>query len=217
MFDSKKIGCYYYIIDQVDHILNTLMGDILGRDFYCRDTALVAKELLGKILVRSKQSENLGGIILETEAYYGIDDPASHAYGGITPRNRVMFEKSGIAYVYLCYGMYYLLNVVTEEEGIPGAVLIRAISPVWGIKIMEKRRKIKTTTDLSDGPGKLTIAFGINKDDNYKDIVFEKSGINIIDSHIQKDKYRIINTRRIGLKKGSEKKLRYMLEKKRDP
>lgn len=190
------------------------MTSILGRAFYRRDTSLVAKELLGKTLVRSIQSKKIGGIILETEAYYGRDDPASHAHGGITPRSRIMFGKPGIAYVYLCYGMYYLLNIVTEEEGTPGAVLIRALSPVWGVGIMKKRRKIKYTALLADGPGKLTIALGIDKNDNCKDMIFEKSRIKIIDSKIQKDKYWIINTGRIGIKKGSEKKLRYLLEKK---
>ena len=190
------------------------MRRILGREFYRRDTSLVAKELLGKTLVRSMGSKNIGGMILETEAYYGSDDPASHAHGGITARSRIMFEKPGIAYVYLCYGMYYLLNAVTEEDGIPGAVLIRALSPGLGIGIMEKRRKIKSASKLADGPGKLTIALGISKKDNGKDLVFEKSGINILDPGIRKDKYRVINTGRIGIKKGSEKKLRYLLEEK---
>ena len=190
------------------------MGNILGREFYSRDTALVAKELLGKILVRSTRSNNIGGMILETEAYYGHDDPASHAHGGITARSRIMFGKPGIAYVYLCYGMYYLLNTVTEKEGIPGAVLIRALSPDIGIDIMEKRRNVKIASMLANGPGKLTIALGINKKDNGKDMVFENSGIYMLDSGLQKDKYRIINTARIGVKKGSEKKLRYLLEER---
>lgn len=190
------------------------MRNILGREFYCRDTALVAKELLGKTLVRSFQSKKTGGMILETEAYYGRNDPASHAYGGITARSRIMFGRPGIAYVYQCYGMYFLLNTVTEEEGIPGAVLIRALSPDQGTGIMEKRRKIKSVSRLTDGPGKLTIALSINKKDNGSDMVLEKSGINIFDSRLQKDKYRVINTGRIGIKRGREKKLRYVLEEK---
>ncbi len=190
------------------------MRSILSRDFYCRDTSLVAKGLLGKVLARSTRSETIGGMILETEAYYGSDDPASHAYGGITPRSKIMFGRPGIAYVYLCYGMYYLLNVVTEEEGVPGAVLIRAISPVWGIDSMKKRRKSRSIESLADGPGKLTIALGINKNDNGKDMAYRKSGINIAGPGMQKDKYRIISTGRIGIKKGSEKKLRYLLEEK---
>ncbi len=186
----------------------------MSRDFYCRDTSLVAKGLLGKVLVRSIRSEIIGGIILETEAYYGCGDPASHAYSGITPRSKIMFGRPGIAYVYLCYGMYYLLNVVTEEEGVPGAVLIRALSPVQGISSMKKRRKIRAIRSLADGPGKLTIALGINKNDNGKDITHKGSGINITGPGMQKDKYRIISTGRIGIEKGSEKKLRYLLKEK---
>ncbi len=190
------------------------MRNILSRDFYCRDTSLVAKGLLGKVLVRSTGSEITRGVILETEAYYGCGDPASHAYGGITPRSKIMFGRPGIIYVYLCYGMYHLLNVVTEEEGAPGAVLIRSLSPVGGISIMKKRRKIRATRALADGPGKLTIALGINKNDNGRDITYKGSGINITGPGIKKDKYRIISTERIGIKKGSEKKLRYLLEER---
>ncbi|MCJ7471611.1 MAG: DNA-3-methyladenine glycosylase, partial [Actinobacteria bacterium] len=106
---------------------------ILNRNFYSRDTSRVAKDLLGKVLVKESGGITTSGIIVETEAYYGPDDPASHAYGGSTPRSSIMFGKAGIAYVYLCYGVYWLLNIVTEEKTIPGAVLIRGLAPVGGI------------------------------------------------------------------------------------
>ncbi|GAH90627.1 unnamed protein product [marine sediment metagenome] len=122
--------------------MEILIKNILPGEFYKRDTLEVARDLLGKALVKFKGPEMVGGIILETEAYYGQDDPASHAYGGKTPRSEIMFGKPGIAYVYMCYGMYYLLNVVTENEGKPGAVLIRALKPLWGIDIMKSIHKL---------------------------------------------------------------------------
>jgi len=99
---------------------------ILGRNFYERDTVLVAQELLGKVLFFN----NTAGKIVETEAYYGKKDPGSHAYRGITERNKIMFGPPGFSYVYFCYGSHFLFNVVTEKYGIPGAVLIRALEPV---------------------------------------------------------------------------------------
>ena len=113
---------------------------ILNRGFYSRDTATVAKELIGKLLVKKYQDRQISGIIIETEAYYGETDPASHAFRGRTPRSEIMFGKAGIAYIYFCYGMYYMLNAVTEREEIPGAVLIRALLPISGIDIMSMRR-----------------------------------------------------------------------------
>ena len=116
---------------------------ILKRDFFRRDTALVARELLGKKLVRISKGEYTSGTIIETEAYYGPGDPASHAFRGMTPRSSIMFGEAGIAYVYLCYGVYRLLNVVTEKKGNPGAVLIRSLKPLRGIEVMKRRRKLK--------------------------------------------------------------------------
>ncbi len=118
---------------------------VLNESFYERDTSLVAKELLGKILIRRTEGQTLGGFIVETEAYYGDTDPASHAFRGKTPRSKIMFGRAGIAYVYFCYGMYNLLNAVTEKQDMPGAVLIRALEPVYGIEIMKKRRKTEAT------------------------------------------------------------------------
>jgi len=190
--------------------MNNISKKILLRKFYERDTSMVARDLLGKALVKYERSEMVGGIIMETEAYYGPDDPASHAYHGKTPRSRIMFGKPGIAYVYLCYGMYNLLNIVTENEGRPGAVLIRALAPVWGIDVMKKRRNLDIR--LADGPGKLTIALGINIEDNGADIVTGKNNIYIFDYKTGSNNVKIMATGRIGIKKGKEKPLRFYIK-----
>ncbi len=186
--------------------------NILAREFYKRDTSEVARELLGRALIKFSGQEMVGGIIIETEAYYGQDDPASHAYGGRTKRSRIMFGKPGTAYVYLCYGMYYLLNVVTEAEGKPGAVLIRGLKPIWGIDIMKKRRKIGEVINPADGPGKLTIALGISIEDNGADIVSGENGLCIFNFREERNDFKIVITERIGIKKGKGKLLRFLVK-----
>lgn len=143
--------------------------EILTRDFYARDTLQVARELIGKKLVRRIDGSEISGMIVETEAYCGKEDSACHAHRGQTPRNTVMFGLPGHAYVYFTYGMHYLLNLVTEEEGNPCAVLIRAILPVDGIEEMEIRRK-KKGVQLTNGPAKLCQAFAIDKSLNGWDL-----------------------------------------------
>ena len=136
--------------------------NILDRKFYRRDTLQVARALLGKKLVRQIKGLELAGMIVETEAYCGESDSACHAHRGETPRNTVMFGEPGHAYVYFTYGMHYMLNLVTEAEGRPCAVLIRAVVPLAGIEEMEGRRKRKGA-QLSNGPAKLCQAFSIDK------------------------------------------------------
>ncbi|APF17349.1 3-methyladenine DNA glycosylase [Caldithrix abyssi DSM 13497] len=136
----------------------------LTQDFYLRgDVAQIARMLLGKVLVSEIEGIRTAGIIVETEAYSGKNDRASHAYKNRrTERTRVMYEEDGRAYVYLIYGMYHLLNVVTNRAGKPDAVLIRAIEPLEGVEHMMARRKQKRVIpDLTNGPGKLTRALGI--------------------------------------------------------
>lgn len=136
----------------------------LPLSFYEReDVVTIAQELLGKGLFTNFGTQT-GGIIIETEAYAGIEDRASHAYSGRrTPRNEVMYGSPGIAYVYLCYGIHALFNAVTAPEGIPHAVLIRAIIPTHGIKTMLSRRKKQVLDQtLTSGPGALTAALGIS-------------------------------------------------------
>lgn len=136
----------------------------LNLDFYTRDdTILIAKELLGKYLCTYIDGIYTSGIITETESYLGINDKASHAFGNrLTNRTKTMYEKGGVAYIYLCYGIHHLFNVVTSTKNIPNAVLIRAIKPHDGIDEILKRRKFSTiNSKIAAGPGTLSKALGI--------------------------------------------------------
>lgn len=134
----------------------------LPRAFYLRPTLTVARDLLGRRLVRSLGGHRLSGRIVEVEAYIGEDDLASHAARGHTERNRAMYGPGGLAYVYLIYGVHHCLNVVTEQEGFPAAVLIRAIAPEEGVAIMQQLRQGRAA-HLTDGPGKLCQALAIDR------------------------------------------------------
>jgi len=123
----------------------------------------VARQLLGTYLVRVGADGTTAGMILETEAYDGLEDKASHASCGLTPRTRLMFGAAGFAYVYLVYGMHHCLNVVTQAEGYPAAVLIRAVEPCEGVGLMRARRRAGSVRHLTDGPGKICQAFGIDR------------------------------------------------------
>ena len=182
----------------------------LDRVFFNRNSVIVAKDLLGKILVRNINGKKITGMIVETEAYRGNQDAGSHAYKKITSRNKIMYGPPGYAYVYFCYGNHYLFNIVTEREGMPGAVLIRAIEPVNNIKEMIKRRKVADINKLTDGPGKLTQAFAITKNENGMDIV-KSSKLFVIDSN-NKRKIKIISASRVGIKQGLEKKWRFYIK-----
>ena len=142
--------------------------------FYQQDDVnLIARQLLGKHLYTEIDGVLTGGMIVETEAYKGVIDKASHAYGGrFTNRTQVMYETGGVAYVYLCYGIHYLFNVVTAAQGLPHAVLIRGIEPVVGLDVMLERRKMATLkSSISAGPGALSMALGINKVFNGADLL----------------------------------------------
>jgi len=133
--------------------------------FYLQqDVVHIARSLLGKILHTQMDGLHTAGMIVETEAYNGIIDKASHAYGNRrTNRTEVMFAQGGIAYVYLCYGIHHLFNVVTNVEGVPHAVLIRALEPMHGIDIMmERRRKLKADHPITKGPGSVAQAMGFH-------------------------------------------------------
>jgi len=135
-------------------------GPILKRSFYQRPTAEVARALLGKVLVHGPAA----GIIVETEAYPGRDDLASHSARGITDRTRVIFGPPGHAYVYVIYGMYECLNLVAEADGSPGCVLIRALEPVAGIELMRQRRPAAhRLEDIARGPGRLAMAMAVTR------------------------------------------------------
>lgn len=142
----------------------------LPREFYDRDTLLVARELLGQRLVRLLNGERLVGRIVEVEAYIGETDQACHASCGRTARNAVMYGPPGHAYVYFIYGMHHCLNVVTEGEGFPAAVLIRALEPLAGVAAMRRLRQGRPDRELTNGPAKLCQALNIDRTFNGIDL-----------------------------------------------
>lgn len=135
---------------------------VLPSAFFDRDPVTVARALLGKLLLHDDGTQLLAGRIVETEAYLAAADPASHSYRGQTPRNTAMFGPSGHAYVYAMH-RYHCLNVVTEGEGIPSAVLLRAVEPLQGMEVMFPRRGTTRYVNLTSGPGKLCQAFAIDR------------------------------------------------------
>ena len=154
----------------------------LSREFYNRDTVLVAKELLGKVLVTKEMDAVCKGKIVEVEAYMGPEDKAAHSYGGRrTKRVEVMYGEPGFAYVFIIYGLHYCMNTVTREKGVPQAVLIRALEPIKGLDMMSNRRfkknydKLtkKEKINLTNGPAKLCSAMNIDKSLNAEDLCGE--------------------------------------------
>jgi DNA-3-methyladenine glycosylase len=144
----------------------------LPRSFYSRSTLQVAQDLIGKVLVRDFGGRRLSGKIVETEAYVGPHDLACHASKGHTPRTAIMFGAAGYAYVYMIYGFYFCLNVVTERRGYPAAVLIRAVDPLENLDFMrELRNNPERDTNIASGPGKLCRAMSIDKRLNGEDLL----------------------------------------------
>ena len=168
--------------------------DTLLRPFYNRPTLTVARELLGMRLVRIMNGIRLAGIITETEAYIGKEDLGCHAKSGITKRNAVMYGPAGNAYVYFTYGMHWCLNAVTEGEGFPAAVLLRAIEPVEGVEVIFARRQGRDTR----GPAKLTQAFGIDGALNGASLCSPEAGLWIEAGEAVADG-QIITSPRVGL------------------
>lgn len=172
-------------------------------DFYARPTLEVARDLLGQILVHRSPQGTSAGIIVETEAYTQ-NDPACHACRGKTKRNATMFARPGYGYVYLIYGMHYCFNVVTAQEGIGEAVLIRALQPLAGIKLMEARRGTDKPKLLCSGPARLSQALGITLADDGVDLLDD--GIFILEGRRPKE---IITTTRIGISQGVDLPYRF--------
>lgn len=188
---------------------NFFMEKIFPRDFYLKKTIIVAKKLLGSYLVRSLGKDLLVGKIVETEAYLGFRDPACHSFKGKTERCRVMFGKGGHFYVYFIYGFHNCLNVVTEKEGIPEAVLIRALEPVEGIEIMKKLRKGKK--NLTSGPGVLCEALKIDRSFNGHPVT--KKPLQIFKG--EDKKFEICQVKRVGVDysgNAKEWKLRFYIK-----
>lgn len=178
--------------------------------FYERATDVVASDLLGRLLVRKTVEGAMAARIVEVEAYFGQGDPASHACRGMTPRNTIMFGRAGKAYVYLNYGVHYLLNVVTGKEGCAGAVLLRAVEPVSGIDLMMHNRPVKKSVDLTNGPGKLTKALKVDIHDNYTDMTNQDSGLFI--ARGEPGAFSITKSPRIGISAGTDMLLRFSIE-----
>jgi DNA-3-methyladenine glycosylase len=167
---------------------------ILPSSFYNRPTLTVARELLGARLVRILDGVKLVGMIVETEGYIGEEDLACHAKAGLTPRTAPMYGPAGHAYVYFTYGNHWMLNAVTEREGFPSAVLIRAIQPIEGVEVMLARRGGRDTL----GPGKLTQAMGITKSENQINLTESTSGLWIEAGEIIPEK-SVTKSPRVGL------------------
>ncbi len=189
----------------------------LPPDFYLDHPDAVAKRLLGKLLVHKIDGESLIGRIVEVEAYLGQEDPAAHAFVGLTARNEVLFGPPGRAYVYFIYGMHYCLNVSCEPEGRGGGVLFRALEPIAGLATMARLRKLALTAAprlLTSGPGRLCQALGITRlDHNGIDLTSPESVLQIAD-----DGFRpagITVTPRIGIRKASALPLRFFIAENR--
>lgn len=181
----------------------------LERDFFARYTPVVAKELIGNVLVRAIDGVIMSGRIVEAEAYRGSEDPASHAYRGMTKRNAVMFGEAGHSYVYFTYGNHHLLNFTTETEGTPGAVLIRALEPIEGVREMLRNRGITDVGEASNGPGKLTKAMLIDLHLNAEDIV---TSPRLYVRKVRRRDFKVRSTSRIGIGEGGEYDWRYYME-----
>jgi DNA-3-methyladenine glycosylase len=170
-------------------------GRRLPRRFFARDPAVVAPELLNKVLV----GPNGAGRIVEVEAYDGGNDPASHAFRGPTPRTAVMFGPPGRLYVYFSYGVHWCANAVCRHDGVAGAVLLRALAPLWGIEAMRAARPAaRHERDLCSGPGKLCQALGIARAHDGADLVTMDHGVGIVDDGVAPPEVPV-NTERVGI------------------
>lgn len=181
----------------------------ITREFYERDTGIVARELLGKYLINHSKEGITVGKIVETEAYYGKNDPASRASEKKTKINEIMWKRGGLTLVYMVHG-HWLFNVTTEEKGVPGAVLIRALEPIKGVDIMKKRRKKKSIQELTSGPGKLTQALGITKKIHGTDLTSSKKII-IKNPGKNNGDFGIKSSNRIGVTEDLEENLRFYI------
>lgn len=193
-------------------------GTILPRSFYLRPPDLVARDLLGKRLVRryeagsGRKTERLSGRIVEVEAYFGLDDPAAHAFAGKTERNAVLFGPPGFAYVYFIYGMHFCLNFSCEAEGHGAGVLLRALEPVEGLERMARLRGAPGADPklLTSGPGRLCQALGIVRaTHNGIDVTSPRSGLHVEDDGFVPDE--IVVSRRIGIRKAAERPARFTI------
>jgi DNA-3-methyladenine glycosylase len=181
---------------------------VLSRKFYESDPEAVAKQLLGKRLVRMMNDEALEGIIVETEAYYGLEDPSSRAFHGQKVYNKLMWSEQGKAFIYNVHNNW-MFNIIAHESNAIGAVLIRAIEPKKGIEAMMKNRSVENVFELTNGPGKLTKALKIDKGLNGILVTSKKSEVFVENNEMD---FEIESSHRIGVKKDLERKLRFFMK-----
>ena len=182
----------------------------LPASFYARPTSEVARRLLGHILVSDLGGHRTAGRIVETEAYVGPDDPACHGYRGHrTRRNASLFERPGTAYVYFTYGMHWCLNAVTEREGFPAAVLIRALEPLEGVPIMRRRRRRSDDRELCSGPAKLCQALGVSGTED--GTALTRGRLRIVRNGARQ-RFTIIATPRVGIRHAVDWPLRFLIK-----
>jgi DNA-3-methyladenine glycosylase len=191
---------------------------VLPREFFNRDPATVARELLGKLLIRREGRTLLAGRVVEDEAYLGNEDPAAHAFAGKTARNAVLFGPPGHAYVYFIYGNHYCLNVSCMPAGVGEGVLFRALEPVFGVEKMAEARGLELPESprpaqlrmISSGPGRMAEALDITRQrDNDKDLTSREAGLWLADDGFRPE--RIVATPRIGITKAMERPLRFVI------
>jgi DNA-3-methyladenine glycosylase len=186
---------------------------IVPREFYLAPPHQVARQLLGKVLVRRYEGKRLAGRIVEVEAYCGLGDPASHAFPGKTERNAVLFGPPGFAYVYFIYGMHYCLNISCEPEGEPGGILLRALEPLEGLATMAKLRGLPADANprnLTSGPGKLCEAIGVTRaTHNGLDVTSRRSGLHVEDDGFVPAKIEALP--RVGITKAADRPLRFVI------
>lgn len=184
-------------------------GRRIPRSFFLRPTPVVARDLLGQVLVHDSPEGTTAGIIVETEAYLR-DDPASHSFRGPTPRNASMFGPPGRAYVYLIYGVHRCINVVTAAAGVGEAVLLRALEPIEGLELMRLRRGDVAERELCNGPGKLVQALGIER--SHDGLDFARGPIGLRESRLPRSRRtRVVRDVRIGITNGMDLPLRFYL------
>jgi DNA-3-methyladenine glycosylase len=181
----------------------------LSSEFYSRDTEKVAREILGKILAHKTEEGTLKGKIVEVEAYLGLDDPGAIGFRRVKNIPPALLMPAGYTFVYFTYGNHWMLNV-NAKMGKLGAVLIRALEPLEGLEIMKRNRGISDTRNLTNGPGKLTKAFGIDKRHNGLDLTGDELSIENSD-----EKVKVARSTRIGISKGKTKMLRFYIKSNR--
>lgn len=184
------------------------MAHILPKEFYEKyDTVTLAKKLLGCTMVHDSPEGRTSGIIVETEAYLS-DDPACHAYRNKSTRNAAMFEGAGVSYVYLIYGMHHCFNIVSGDEGVGEAVLVRALEPLEGIELMQKRRGTTQLRNLCSGPAKLVKAMGITPDFNFLPVYADE----FYCLAPENENFEVVTTTRIGITQGADLLYRFYIK-----